>query len=99
LVVALQGALDGRSGRLAVQVSEPEVVLEQMRDVALEPVQTREGVLAYRQEDVQIEVPCAEDLAELDGQSFVGRVVEEVLLELVEDQVDRGDAGPLGKVT
>ena len=84
--------LDRLARRPAVEVLEPQVVLEQVRHPALEPVQPRERVLAQGDEHVQRKAGRAQEAGQLLG--GIARlpavaVVEEELLELVQDQQHR----------
>ena len=86
---ALERALDRLPGRRAIEVLEAQVVVEQVRDPALEPVEARDRVLADRDQDTERQVAAGEHAWQRGGE-VVGvvarRVVDEVLLELVEDQ-------------
>jgi len=87
-VPLLDGPLDRPAGGVTVQVLDPDVVREQPRDAALEPVELRESVLADRDEEVDAQVLVVDDLRELLRErplAFLVGVVEEVVLELVED--------------
>src|SRR2546429_3807175 len=83
--------LDDRLGSCrAVEVLDPQQVAEQPRDVALEPVELRDRVLAGREQEVDRRVATPEQRAELWEHRAVGPVViEEELLELVENEQQR----------
>jgi hypothetical protein len=77
-------------------VRQPEIIVKKVRHSTLEAIKAGKGILAQRQQDIHRQVPCAQDPAKLGGQPFftaIRGVVQEVLLELVEDQVDRRDPG------
>ena len=88
LVPALDRAENGRARRLRVEVLETELVCKDVRDARLEDVELSESVLAQREQDV--DVGLAQQLRQVVQQRarpvFV-RVVHEVLLELIEDQI------------
>ena len=89
---------DRPGGRLLVEVADADVVVEQVGQAALEPVQPGQGVLADGDQEVGQDVPVVDDQGELLGEG-VGALligpVQEVLLELVEDDQDRA-AHPFG---
>ena len=87
-VVLGDGLLDSGSARTRREVVKAEVVLEQTRNAALESVEPGERVLADRYQDVHPEVATVHDPHELVAEALVGslRLIEEVLLELVEDE-------------
>ncbi len=90
LRVAIDRADDRRGRSLTVEAIEPEGVREQARDATREAVELRERVLSQRDEDVDPKrrgQHPRESLGERPGPAVV-RVVEEVLLGLVEDEVD-----------
>jgi hypothetical protein len=69
-------------------VLDPHVVRKQARDVPLEAVELRQRVLPDREQEVHAQVRVVHDCRELAGEGalvLLGRVVEEVVLELVED--------------
>ena len=91
------GAVDRLARRLAVEVVDADVVVEQRRDAVLEAVELRPGVLAQREHEVHAQVGLVDEPRELDREGAVAvlaRVVEEVLLELVEHDEQRPH--PLG---
>ena len=102
LVVALNRPEDRGAAAVPVEVVEPEVVGEEVRDPALERIELREGVLAQPEEEVRAKARLADRCGKL-VREFVPLVVEEVLLELIEDGVDisahgfRGGGEPLGQ--
>ena len=71
---------------------DAEIVVEQLRNLPLEAVEHREPVLADRDHEVRRRVGSIDGkrelLVERPFASF-GRVIEEVLLELVEDDQNR----------
>jgi len=71
---------------IGVKVVEPEVVGEQVRDLAFEGIELRERVFAKAEQDVRAQGRLANRLRKLAGELVV-LVIEEVLLELVEDHV------------
>ena len=71
---------------------DAQVVVEQARHSTLEAVELREAVLAQRQDEVHAQRRVVDDIDELAREGagpVVGRVIEEVLLELVEDDEQR----------
>ena len=89
VVAARRGSSIARRAARPVEVLEPQVVVEEVRDPALEAVEPRERVLADRDEEVR---RAAHGRSATRGNSSSkragspsSRVVEEVLLELVED--------------
>ena len=70
-----------------IQVVEPEVVREEVRDPALEEVELRQRVLADPEQDVHAQARLGHELRQAPRERTVGIVVEEVLLDLVEDQM------------
>ena len=79
---------------------DAHVVRKEARDLPFEAVELRQRVLADRDEEVHPEIRVVHDLGELAGEGalpVLGRVVEEVVLELVEDDEQRAD--PLGPGT
>src|SRR5207253_8778597 len=87
LVVALDRPENRSASACAVEMVEPQVVPEEVRDAALERVEFRERVLAQAEEEVCPQPRLADRRRELRGKRVV-LVVEEVLLELVGDDVD-----------
>jgi hypothetical protein len=82
-----------------VQVPDAHVVLEQVGDAALEAVELGQRVLADGDQEADRQVGAVDRLRELHREAalaLVVRVVEEVLLELVEDdqQVQVPAGGP-----
>ena len=77
---------------------DADVVLEERRDAVLETVELRPGVLAQREDEVHAQAGLVDEARELDREgalAVLGRVVEEVLLELVEHDEQRAHAlGP-----
>ena len=86
LVVALDRLDDRIARRTTVEVVEPQVVREEVRDPALEAVELGERVVAEREQDTNAETGARDELGQLVGKAGLLRVVEEVLLGLVEDQ-------------
>ncbi len=73
---------------------DADVVGEQARNRTLEAVELREGVLPDRQQDVHAQVGVVDDRRELareGARAVLVRVVEEVVLELVQDDEQRAD--------
>jgi hypothetical protein len=73
-------------------VPHPQVVVEQLRNLGLEAVELGQGVLADRDDEARLEpdaVDRARKLRRERPSSMLARVVEEVLLELVEDDEQR----------
>ncbi len=98
-VPELERRFDRLARGLAVEVVDPQQVVEQTRDLAFEAVEERERVLPDREENVRGGVATAERARELALERPAGtlaRVVEEVLLELVEHEQQRA-ARALGK--
>ena len=76
---------------------DADVVREQRGDASLEAVELRPGVLADREHEVHAQVGLVDEPRELDREGALAvlvRVVEEVVLELVEHDEER--AHPLG---
>ena len=100
-VPGLDRPLDRLARGLEVEVVDADVVRKQRRDVPLEAVELRPGVLADREQDVHRQARVVDDPRQLGREArqalvvaLVG-VVLEVLLELVEDDEQRpGAAGP-----
>src|ERR671923_2221971 len=90
LAVALDRPYDRVAAAAAVEMLEPQVVAEEVRDAGLERVELRERVLAQAEEEVRPQAGLADRRRELTREAGAGAVplVEEVLLELVEDHVD-----------
>jgi hypothetical protein len=87
-VELLDGLLDRGPAARPVQVAQAEVVLEQARHAPLEAIETGERVLAQRDQEVHAQVGLRDGARQLVVEAsvaLVARVVEEVLLELVED--------------
>ena len=86
------GSSDRRARGVAVEVVDAQVVVEQVRDAPLEAVELRERVLAQRDEEVHAQVgslTIARTRRRTCPARRSSRVVEEVLLELVEDDEQR----------
>ena len=86
LVVALDGPHDGFAGGRAIEMVEPKVVREQIRDPPLEAVELGERIVAQRQQDTHAQAGPRDQLGQLEGETALRLVVEEVLLGLVEHQ-------------
>src|SRR5581483_10032641 len=90
LVEELDRPYDRLACGLAAEELEVEVVPVDVRHPALEEVaEPGVGVLADRDQEVRLQVAAVDAGGELLGEralALVRRVVEEVLLELVEDQ-------------
>ena len=87
---ALDRPDDRRARRLAIEPVEPERVREEARDTAREAIELGQRVLAQRDEDIDprgTRKKCREQLGE-GARPGVVRVIEEVLLGLVEHEVD-----------
>src|SRR5205807_3857518 len=97
LAVALERADDRLAPARPVEMVEPEVVAEEVRDPGLERVELRERVLPQAEQEVRPQAGLADRRRELPREAGAGAVslVEEVLLRLVEDPVDAPSAGPL----
>jgi hypothetical protein len=79
------------SGRPA-QMFDADVVREQARDAPLEAIELRQSVLTDREQEVHSEVGLVHDSRELACEGALTglvRVVEEVVLELIEDDEQR----------
>ena len=93
---------DDRVVRLAaVEVIDAQVVVEQVRDAALEEVELRDRVLTHRHQKADAQVAAIDGAGKFDGEGVVtvlGTVVEKVFLELIEDDhqvaVDRRGCRP-----
>jgi hypothetical protein len=97
LVVDAERFADGPDGRLAVEVIQAQRVAQHVRDAAAEAIQLAQPLLAHRQEELRVHVPAVHGARELRVKAVVlrgGRVVEEILFELVEDEED-GTVGGL----
>ena len=90
--------LDRLARSRPTQVLDAHVVREQARDLPLEAVELCERVFPDRQQEVNPEVRLVDDRRERLGEGALAllvRVVEEVVLELVEDDEQRAHAlGP-----
>jgi hypothetical protein len=78
-------------------VVDADVVVEERGDAVLEAVELRPGVLAQREDEVHAQVGLVDEPRELGREgalALLGRLVEEVLLELVEHDEQRPH--PLG---
>ena len=87
--VLLDRAFDRSPSGRAVEVVDAQVVAEQARDRRLELVKPGERVLAQRDQDVNVQADGVDDLRERRREAVgavLVRVIEEVLLELVEDE-------------
>ena len=84
---AFERAEDRALAGPAVEAIEAEVVAEDVRDQRLEPVELGQSVLADREEHVDSQRRSYE-LGQLPLEGAGLRVVEEVLLGLVQDEVD-----------
>ena len=85
-------ALDRVVGGRPAQMLDADVVREQARDAPLEAIQLRQGVLTDREQEVHSEVGLVHDSRELTREGALTglvRVVEEVVLELIEDDEQR----------
>ena len=85
-----------------VEVVDAEQVREEARDAGLEAVEPRERVFANREDEVGRRPPLSQRERQLllEGvRAFIVRVVEEVVLELVEDDQHRAadPRRPLGE--
>ena len=87
LVEPLQRANDRGARGDTIEVVEPDVVREEVRDLALEKVELRQRVLADPEQDVHAQARLGHELGQPLRERALGIVVEEVLLDLVEDQV------------
>ena len=103
LVVAPERLQDRRLGLADAQVPDAHVVLEQVGDAALEPVQPGQRVLADGDQEAHRQVGPVDRRRELGGEAaraVLVPVVEEPLLELVQDhqqlQVPAGRPGGEG---
>src|SRR5262245_31710350 len=82
---------DGLAPRGTVEVVEPQVVPEYVRDPALEAVELRQGVFADREQEARAQARPGDGLGEVLEEAvglLAGAVVEKVLLESVEDDED-----------
>ena len=98
-VVLGDGAFDGGATGGAAQVLDSKVVVEQARDPALEPVQLGKRILANADEEARPQVPAgnrARELVSKRSPAIFLRVIEKVVLELIEDddQVGLHTVGP-----
>ena len=84
---ALERAEDRALAGTTVEAIEAEVVAEDVRDQRLEPIELGERVLADRDEHVDPQ-RRRHELGQLPLEGAGLRVVEEVLLRLIEDEVD-----------
>ena len=88
-VVSLNGTEDRHASRLPIEPVELEAVREQVRKAPLEAVEERERVIANADQNVHAHPATADDLGQLVRERMI-RLVDEVLLELVEDHVEVG---------
>ncbi len=84
---ALERPGDRPLARTPVEAVEAQVVAEDVRNQRFEPVELREGVLTHREKHVDAQ-RLGHELGQLPLERARLRVVEEVLLGLVEDEVD-----------
>ena len=90
LAVALDRTDDRLAPSLPIEMVEPQVVAEEVRDPGLERVELRQRVLPQAEQEVRPQPGLADRRGQLTGEAGPEAValVEEVLLELVEDHVD-----------
>ena len=84
--------LDRLAGGRSAEVLHPHVVREQAWNAALEAVELGQGVFADREQEVHSEVGVvdkARELTEERSLTVLLRVVQEVVLELIEDDEQR----------
>ena len=83
---------DDRATRgAAIEMREPQVVAEEIRDARLEAIELRERVFAHGEKEADTESRPLHRLGKLDEERaglVLAFVVEEVLLDAVEDHVD-----------
>src|SRR4029453_1411683 len=83
LIEAVHGPNDGFAGGASIEMVEAKVVREQVGDPTLEAVELGERVITKRQENAYAKARLGDQVRELQSETALRLVIQEVPLRLV----------------